>query len=211
METIASFACEHAHSAHWIIFLLLILAGMNVPISEDFLILIGGAIASLCVPDRVVYLFVWIYVGCWISAWEAYSIGRYLGPKIYNLRWFNRIITPRRIEVLHSYYEKFGVLTFIIGRFIPGGVRNALFMSAGLGKMPFLIFIARDAVACLISCSALFYIGYISGEHLEQIISFLAKYDKIAFIFFCTVIAIAFIYLWKKSHSKCQCKSLSSK
>ena len=137
MESFVSFACENAHSAHWIFFLLLMLAGLSLPISEDIILLTGGAIASTCIPDETLHLFLWIYAGCWISAWETYWIGRYFGPKLYDIRWFRHIITPERIHRLHHYYEKFGVFTFIIGRFIPGGVRNALFMTAGLGKMPF--------------------------------------------------------------------------
>lgn len=202
METIANFACQHAQSAHWFLFLLLLLAGINVPISEDFILLTAGAIASVCIPEDALYLFTWVYAGCWISAWEAYWIGRYFGPKLYNIHWFHKFINQKKIDRLQFYYEKFGVFTFIAGRFIPGGVRNALFMTAGLGKMPFLKFVLRDGLACLISSSTLFYIGYTFGENYQTVIKYLSTYDKIAFLCIATIALALAVYLWKNAKSK---------
>lgn len=179
MESALTFICQNAHDAHWIIFGLLMLAGLNVPISEDILLLTGGAIASTCIPEHTVNLFIWVYLGCWLSAWEAYWVGRLLGPKLYTIKWFSRILTPKRIEKLHYYYEKFGIFTFIVGRFIPGGVRNALFMSSGLGKMPFPVFIARDGLACLISSTTIFTLGFKFAEHYQLIVNYYKKYDLI--------------------------------
>lgn len=182
MESVFNFICLHAHEAYWIFFLLLLLAGMNVPISEDLILLTGGAIASTCfeTSSQVWHLFIWLYLGCWLSAWEAYGLGRWLGPKLYEITWFNRFITPKRIEKLHHYYERFGIFTFIVGRFIPGGVRNALFMTSGLGKMPFLKFILRDGFACLLSSLTIFYIGYKFGENYATLVYYLKRYELIA-------------------------------
>lgn len=203
MESIFTFACAHAHNAHWIFFLLLMLAGFSLPISEDLILLSAGALASTCIPNETLFLFAWVYAGCWISAWIAYTIGRKLGPKVYDLRWFRHIITRSRIERLHHYYEKFGVFTFIVGRFIPGGVRNALFMTAGLGKMPFLTFILRDGFACLISASVIFYIGYSLGANYESVIHYLKTYNEVVIV--CIVLIIVTILTrvwWIKSKQK---------
>jgi membrane-associated protein len=202
METVFNFACQHAYSAHWIIFLLLMLAGLNVPISEDLLLLAGGTIASTCIPHHTLRLFTWIYFGCWISAWEAYWVGRLLGPKLYDIRWFSRVITPRRITLLHHYYEKFGVLTFIVGRFIPGGIRNSLFMTAGLGKMPFFRFIIRDGIACSFSSTTIFSIGFYFGENYHRIIHYFKTYNYIAFGCIAIILLLVGIFIWRKRHHK---------
>lgn len=198
VENLILFICSHADSAHWIIFLMLMLAGLNIPISEDILLLIGGIIASTCIPENALYLYAWIYAGCWISAWEAYWVGRLLGPKLYTVRIFKHIINPTRVEKLHYYYEKFGIFTFIVGRFIPGGVRNALFMSSGLGKMPFLTFILRDGVACLISSAVIFRIGYAFGENYAVIIDIFKQYQFIGLIIFCLLLLFGIAYTWYK-------------
>jgi len=197
MESLLTLICSHANEAHWIIFAMLLLAGLNVPFSEDILILTGGILASTCVPDHTVRMYLWIFFGCWISAWEAYWLGRLLGPKLYNIRWFSYVITPHRIERLHYYYEKFGILTFIVGRFCPGGIRNGLFMTSGLGKMPFPIFVARDVIACLISTLVLFYIGYQFGEHHEIVFKYFKRYE-IAAIILIVLLAISVTIFFKR-------------
>jgi membrane-associated protein len=202
MESLYTFVCAHAQDAYWIFFLLLLLAGLNIPISEDILLLTGGALASTCLTLNEAYLlYIWIYFGCWFSAWEAYWIGRLLGPKLYGIPWFNHFVTPKRIIKLHHLYEKWGILTFIVGRFIPGGVRNALFITSGLGKMPFLKFIMRDAVACLIASSTIFYLGYIFGENYSVIVSYIKKYE-LAVIFILLTIILTFIFITIRNRSK---------
>ena len=194
MEALLSELCAHAESAHWWFLGMLLLAGLNVPLSEDIILIMAGAVTSTCIPDHAARMLFWLYVGCWFSAWEAYTIGRFLGPKLYDIRWFSHVLNPHRIDRLHHYIEKFGILTFILGRFIPGGVRNALFMTCGLGKMPFLRFIARDGIACLFSTCILFYLGYKAGENAQLIIAYFKKYEL--FIILTLVVTVSGIIIW---------------
>lgn len=202
MESALEYICAHATNAHWIIFLLLMFAGLNVPISEDIMLLGAGAIASTCIPEHTLRLFIWVFFGCWFSAWEAYWVGRLLGPKLYEIRWFSRILTPHRIEKLHHYYEKFGIFTFIVGRFCPGGVRNALFMTSGLGKMPFLTFIARDGLACIISSSTLFYLGFTFGENHDLLIHYFKRYEIIALSLLVIIVLSIIVIVWRRKSKK---------
>lgn len=180
MNELFQFICQNAHHADVIFFFLLMLAGLNVPISEDLILLTAGAIVSRCIPDHYLHMYLWLFAGCWISAWEAYWLGRILGPKLYRIKWFNWAINEERIAKLSHYYEKFGIFTFIIGRFFPGGIRNALFMTAGMSKMPFLIFIFRDGVAAFISSNVLFYLGYVFGQNYDLIVHSFIRYNRIA-------------------------------
>ena len=182
IDSIFAYICLHADQAHYIFFGLLFLAGLNVPISEDLLLLTGGAIVSRCIPEQYLNLYLWMFFGCWISGWEAYWIGRIFGPKLYQISWFKRLVNPEKIRKLHLTLDKFGVWTFIAGRFIPGGVRNALFITCGLGKMDFLRFIGRDFIATVISTNVLFYLGFSFGENYELISAYFIRYNKIALI-----------------------------
>src|SRR5690606_2438319 len=69
-----------------------------------------------------------------------------------------------KVAKINAYYERYGVATLIFGRFIPFGVRNALFLTAGIGRMGPLKFVLADWLACTISCSVFFYIYYTFGE-----------------------------------------------
>lgn len=173
------FLCDYAHIAPLLILGLLILGGLNFPISEDLVLILAGATASLCIPEHKYALFVWTYFVVCLSSWETYWIGRILGPKLYQFRWFNRILTEQKIARLHNYYERYGIFVFIVGRFFPGGVRNALFLSSGLGKMPFPLYIIRDGFAALISTTVLFYLGFIFGQNYQTILHKLKIYDEI--------------------------------
>ena len=202
MEFLLTYICEHAHHAHWIIFVLLLLAGLNIPISEDLMLLTGGAIASTCIPDHTFRLYFWIFLGCYLSAWEGYWIGRLLGPRLYIIRPFKYIVTHKRLETLRTYYAKYGVFTFIVGRFIPGGIRNALFMSSGLMKMPFNLFVMRDGIACLISTSIIFTIGFHFGEHINKIIYYVKHYSEIFAAIISTLVLVGLVYFWYTHWSK---------
>jgi len=202
MDGLLDYICLNAIYAHYICFGLLLLTGLNIPISEDLIILGGGAIAATCIPDHALRLYVWIYFGCIFSAWEAYWIGRLLGPRLYDIRLFKHIITPHRLDLLRHYYAKFGVFTFIVGRFFPGGIRNALFISSGLTKMHFYLFILRDGSACLLSSSILFILGYRFGANFDLILHYFKTYTH-WFIALFTILGIAAIaYFWYSHHRK---------
>lgn len=201
MESLILFATEHAEHAHWLFAFLILLGGLNVPISEDIVMISAGALASTLVPSIAAYQYAVLFFFCWIAAWEAYWIGRRLGPKLYDIRWFNRILTPSKIERLHHYYEKFGIWAFIVGRFIPGGVRNGLFMTAGLGKMPFKIFILRDFPACLISTAFLFMLGYFFGQFSDEIIAGFRTYHNTILILLGAAIIIYAVIRYRRTTS----------
>lgn len=174
-----AFICENSDYAPFIIFGMIMLTGFSLPVSEDLLLLSAGALTSTCEHEtrQIFQLYAVVYLACWWAAWIAYWIGRYFGPKLFALRWFHRLLTPERLGTIKSYIDRFGLLTFVIGRFIPGG-RNALFMATGLTGMPFLRFILLDSVGCLLSSATLFYIGHLFGNNISTIIVTVRAYEK---------------------------------
>src|SRR5689334_23659702 len=128
MEAIISLLSQHAHTAHWYVFFAMLLAGCNIPISIDLLILMSAFLAAMIIPEHTAYLFLSCLLGCYFSAWGAYWIGRFIGPQLCKMRYLSRLINTQRLEKMKAYYEKYGVRTFILGRFIPFGLRNCLFM-----------------------------------------------------------------------------------
>ena len=196
MDAFFSTICENANHAHWIIFLLLLLTGLNIPISEDLLLLGAGAIAASCIPEHTLRMYIWVYFGCIFSAWEAYWLGRILGPRLYHIPLFKSFITPHRLELLRQYYVRFGSFTFIVGRFCPGGVRNALFVSSGLTTMPFYLFILRDGCACLLSSSILFYLGYRFGQNFDLLMLHFHHYTDEAFAVLSILILVGTLFWW---------------
>lgn len=178
MENLFEWICIHASEAYLVIVFLILLSGLCLPISEELMLLIAGAIASNCLKGSLIPFFIAIYLACCLSAWEAYWLGRLFGPRILEISFFKRMVSPKRLQRLSYFYEKYGILTFLVGRFCPGGVRNALFISSGLTKMPFLLFALRDAVACLSPCALFLYLGFHFGKRFDQILFYFKKYEE---------------------------------
>jgi membrane-associated protein len=196
MESIIQFIFEHAHQAHWIVFGCLMLAGLNIPISEDLMIIFSAVLAATVIPENTYKLFAAVFLGCYLSDWLCYWVGRLLGPKLWNIGWFARSIDRKRIDQIHSYYAKYGFLTLLIGRFIPFGVRNCLFLTAGLGKMHFGRFILSDGIACIISNSTLFYLAYTVGKNYHYLLSVIKTLN--IFLFGAFVVAIIAFFWYKR-------------
>lgn len=199
MESIIQFIFENAVHAHWIVFSLLMLAGLNVPISEDLMIIFSAVIAATLVPENTYKLFLGVFLGCYLSDWVCYWIGRKFGPKLWNYRWFAKTFDRKRIDQITAYYAKYGFLTLLIGRFIPFGVRNGLFLTAGLGKMPFNRFLLSDGIACLLSNTTLFCLAYMVGKNYELLLGRLKMFN----IFLFSAFAVALIgFIWYKRRKK---------
>lgn len=195
MDAFFIYICEHIHHAPWILCVLLLSTGIGIPISEDLLLLSGGALASCCMPEHALEVYLWLFWGSYAAASITYAIGRLLGPKLFEVPAIQRVITKERIDLLGAYYARFGIFTFIIGRFCPGGIRNALFASSGLTKMPYYLFLLRDGLACLISTLVLFTLGYQFGANLDVIAHYLNRYTELFLLFLSLAFIFIFLYI----------------
>lgn len=199
MESVIQFIFAHAQHAHWIVFGALMLAGLNVPISEDLMIIFSAVLAATIVPENTTKLFLGVFLGCYLSDWICYGIGRHFGKKLWNIKWFAKTFKPKKIDQIHDYYAKYGFLTLLIGRFIPFGVRNCLFLTAGLGKMPFRKFLLSDGIACLLSNTILFTLAYVIGQNYQILLSGLKTFNIVLFALFAVLIAG---FMWHKKRKK---------
>ena len=203
MEKLTELIALHANNAHWFIFGAIILAGANFPISTDFVIIAAALLAAQVIPENTLHLFLSVYFGCLISAWVAYWIGRLLGPKLAAWRYFAKILKPEKLAKIKSFYEKYGLLTLILGRFIPFGVRNCIFMTTGISKTPFKKFVWRDLIACSLWSSTCFYLFYSLGQNYEALTQHVKSINLVIFIAFSvTVIGVIWYKKRKNTHSK---------
>ena len=199
MNEIIQFIFANAHYAHWIVFGALMLAGINVPISEDLMIILSAVLAATVVPENTLQLFLGVFLGCYLSDWVCYWIGRKFGPKLWNIRWFAKTFDQKRLEQIHNYYTRYGFWTLLVGRFIPFGVRNCLFLSAGLGRMHFGKFILSDGIACIISNTVLFTLAYSMARNYETLLGSLKVFNIVLFSAFAVLIVGALLWYKKKA------------
>ncbi len=192
MEELNFFIQANVQYAPLIIFGALLLAGFNIPVSEDAMLFISAVLASNH-PDLLPLLFTGVYLGAYFSDLICYWLGRILGPKLFKIGFFAKMVAPETVDKIHIFYEKYGIITLILGRFIPFGVRNGLFLTAGLGKMSFLKFSLSDLLACTISTITFFTLYYHYGN---AVIESIKEANSVVFAVALIVVGI-FIYKWK--------------
>jgi len=91
-----------------------------------------------------------------------YSIGRFLGPKVFHSEsspWLNR----KYLDRAHGFYEKYGAKAIILARFVPI-VRTFAPFVAGIGTMQYGRFLLYNAVGGTIWVALFIYSGYFFGN-----------------------------------------------
>lgn len=195
IDQIMVYINTNVHMAPYIIFGLLLLAGFNIPVSED-LMLFTSAILAAKNPEYLYPLFTAVFLGAYLSDLICYGfIGRYLGPKIFGIKFFASMVTQERLDTVNAFFKKYGVFTLIFGRFVPFGFRNALFLSAGLGKMNAWKFAISDLIAATISCIVYFTVYYKFGE---SAIEYIKKSNYVIGAVALAIISGVLITKWKK-------------
>ena len=181
---------------HFISFGILLLSGLNVPISEDFIIIVSASIAATIIPENTIVIFIGCYAGALVSDWIPYSIGKFLGPRIFKVHFFEKLLPQHKIFKIEEYFNKYHAKTLFFGRFIPFGVRNVLFFTAGLVKTRFVKFLVVDIAA--LSCTSIiqFSLGYALGENYKNLFPYIDRYKLFIFIIF--IVIISFIVVRKK-------------
>ena len=127
----------------------------------DSLLFVVGALAGaglLNYPLVMVLLVVAAVAGDQVN----YIIGRYFGPKVFGWeqsRWFNR----RAFDQAHGFYEKYGGITLVLGRFMPF-VRTFVPFVAGVAEMSRPKFSFYNVAGALLWVVGLITAGYLFGN-----------------------------------------------
>jgi membrane-associated protein len=91
-----------------------------------------------------------------------YSIGHFIGPKIFHNN-SGRFLNKRHLDRTHQFYEKHGGKTIIIARFAPI-IRTFAPFVAGVGSMTFRRFISFSVVGAILWVSIFLFAGHYFGN-----------------------------------------------
>jgi len=87
-----------------------------------------------------------------------YWIGRFFGEQA-----FGKLINQKHLNRTHAFYEKHGVLTLVIGQFVPI-VRTFVPFVAGVGEMTYTRFVAFNLIGVLSWATLFLWGGYLFGN-----------------------------------------------
>ena len=198
MSELIAFIQSHVEYAPFIFFGLLLLAGFNIPISEDGMLFIAASLAAKN-PEYLPQLFAGVYFGAYFSDLICYSLGRIFEPKLLNIKFFARTVRQDQIDKIHAYYQRYGVITLILGRFIPFSVRNGLFLTAGLGKMNLIRFATSNLLACTISTITFVTLYYRYGATVIKTVK------EVKIVGFVSTLAIGRYFYFRRGGVKTKC------
>lgn len=202
MESLFNFIVANQDYAPWLLFALVVITSLY-----DVAVIIAAVLASRIIPDQSIALFLTTLAGCHVSALVSYAIGRFAGEKIRNSRFLRRFFHPDRMEKIERFHDKRNVFTLIASRFIPFGIRDSLFISAGMSHAPFFRFVAQDILATTIWFSIAFSIFYTLGENFDQMLAYAKMANILIFsAFSVTVIAI----IWYKRRRRLSTKDVDT-
>ena len=163
-QTIAELASQYGAWLYGILFLVIFAeTGLVVfPfLPGDSILFIAGtvvAVAGLNIHVLAMVLIAAAILGDSVN----YAVGRYIGPKVFHepeSRWFKREYLLRT----QAFYDKYGGLAIIIGRFVPI-IRTFAPFLAGVAEMPYHRFLSFNVIGGVLWIASLVYAGYLFGN-----------------------------------------------
>ena len=127
----------------------------------DSLLFVVGATAATGVVDITMALGV-MFAAAVIGNQTNYTIGRFIGPRVFhweNSRWFNK----EGFDKSHAFFEKYGGVALIAGRFMPF-VRTFAPFVAGVTLMTRRRFTIFDVTGAALWIGSVTLLGYGIGN-----------------------------------------------
>jgi membrane-associated protein len=163
-ETLASIAVEYGPWIYALLFAIIFAeTGLVVTpfLPGDSILFVAGAVVASA--DLNVHLLVGLLILAAVLGDSVnYSIGHYIGPRVFqkpDSRWFRQ----EHLRRTQAFYDKFGGVTIIIGRFVPI-VRTFAPFLAGVAGMSYRRFFAFNVIGGILWVASLVYAGYAFGN-----------------------------------------------
>lgn len=150
------------------LFVILLAAGLGVPLPEDIPLLAAGWLVHQGGADLSLMVLVGL-IGVMLGDSCLFTMGRRYGVHIVEHRWLRTIARPWLLQKAREKYEKHGEIILFAARFMPG-LRSVMFLTAGMFRVPYWKFLVIDGVAALISVPVWVWVGYKFTAHLEEIV-----------------------------------------
>jgi len=167
-QTLSELAAQHAWSMFAALFVVIFAeTGLVIfpLLPGDSLLFIAGTVAAASgVPVHLLVLT--LFAAAVLGDSVNYAVGRFIGPKAFHRPQDTRLgrwLKPEYLAKTHSFYEKYGGFTIVIGRFVPI-VRTFAPFLAGVGEMTYRKFLSYNVLGGAAWVGSLTYTGYLFGN-----------------------------------------------
>jgi len=133
----------------------------------DSLLVVSG-LMSRTYPEQLNVMLVMLafFLGSVIGDNTGYWTGRWMGHTLFT-RESSWIFKPSRVKKAHDFFEKYGVKTVVLARFVPI-VRTFAPLVVGAAEMPYSRFLLFSVLGGALWISTMVLAGYFLGTLVEQ-------------------------------------------
>lgn len=132
----------------------------------DTLLFIAGIFAAQG-HFNIILLIVLTFISAVIGDQVGYLFGKRMGPRIFR-KEESFFFHKDHIVRAQQFYEKYGVMTIILARFVPI-VRTFAPIVAGVGNMKYRTFTLFNMIGGFVWTSSLSLVGYFFGSQIPNI------------------------------------------
>ena len=133
----------------------------------DSLLVVSGLMART-LPEKlnVIYILIAFFAGSVIGDNTGYWTGRFMGKTLFK-RENSWVFKPSRVAKAHQFFEKYGVKTVVLARFVPI-VRTFAPLVVGAAEMPYSKFLPFSILGGALWISSMVLAGYYLGTVVEN-------------------------------------------
>lgn len=131
----------------------------------DSLLVVSGLFAAAG-KLNVWFVLVAFFLGSVLGDNTGYWTGRLMGKTLFN-REDSWVFKPSRVEKAHAFFEKYGVKTVVLARFVPI-VRTFAPLVVGAAEMPYHRFLGFSVLGGLLWICGMVLAGYFLGGVIER-------------------------------------------
>lgn len=130
----------------------------------DSLLFALGALAAVETSELNVFvLAVLLMIAAIVGDSVNYSIGRYMGPKVFRKSEESLFFNKQHLITTQKFYEKYGAKAIVMARFVPIARTFAPFV-AGIGEMKRGKFMSYNVVGGILWVNIFLFAGYLFGN-----------------------------------------------
>jgi len=130
----------------------------------DSLLVVSGLFAAAG-KLNVLLVMLAFFLGSVLGDSTGYWTGRFMGKTLFN-RESSFIFKPSRVEKARQFFEKYGVKTVVLARFVPI-VRTFAPLVVGAAGMPYVKFLTFSIIGSALWISSMVLAGYFLGGVIE--------------------------------------------
>jgi membrane protein DedA with SNARE-associated domain len=197
IETVSNFAIYLIENlGYWGVFIGMTIESACIPLPSEVIMPLAGYVAY---EGKMSLLGITIVgaAGNLVGSWIAYFIGLKGGRPFLEKYGKYFLISHRKLEMAHDWFERYGHEAVLISRVLPI-IRTFISLPAGIAEMDFKKFSIYTLIGSIPWCFALGYIGFMLGPNWNTIEKYFRYMDILVVIGVIIVVVYLIYNYWYK-------------